>query len=127
MSAALPPEVVVTETAGGVHYRLPRPQLGSLRFVGCILIAIGCVPACGGGAFIAFAVTVVENLPWPTILLGGLMLLMPLAFLLVGLGLIFFGGWMLAGHQEIELTARHVRTPCAWGRCGGRGAGPVPG
>ncbi|HKI35732.1 MAG TPA: hypothetical protein VKA46_28005 [Gemmataceae bacterium] len=110
MPAALPPEIVVTEAADGVHYRLPRLQLGPVRFAGCILIAIGCVPAGMGGAFIAFAATVIPNLPWPVILVACLTLLVPLAFLLVGLALIFFGGWMLAGHQEISLSARHIRS-----------------
>ena len=108
------------------HYRLPRLQLGPMRFAGCVLIAFGCVPACMGSAFIAFAATVIPDLSWPTILVACLILLMPLGFMLVGLALIFFGGWMLAGHQEIALTARHIRSACAWGRCGGRGAGPVP-
>jgi hypothetical protein len=110
MPAALPPEIVVTETANGVHYRLPRLQLGPVRFVGCALIAFGLFPAGMGGAFLVVAATVIPNLSGPAIVVACLFLLMPLAFLLGGLALIYLGGWMLAGHQEIELTARHIRS-----------------
>jgi hypothetical protein len=109
MSTELPPQIVVTETADGVHYRLPRPQLGPVRFVGCILIAFGFLPAGMGGIFIAFAARVVVDLSWPEALIACLFLMIPLAFLLVGLALMYLGGWLLAGHQEITLTARHVR------------------
>jgi hypothetical protein len=109
MSTALPPEVVVTETVDGVHYRLPRLQLGSMRWGGCFLILFGCVPAGMGAAFIALAVTILSGFPWPTLVLTCLILVIPLVFLLVGLSMIFFGSWFLCGHQEIELTASHVR------------------
>jgi hypothetical protein len=110
MPAALPPEIVVTETADGVHYRLPRPDLGPARFVGCGLIAFGCLPVGMGAVFIAFAATVIPHLPWPEILVACLFLLMPLAFLLGGLALVFFGAWLLGGHQEIALTPRYIRS-----------------
>ncbi len=109
MSRALPPEIVVTETADGIRYRLPRPDLSGMRFVGCLLIAFGCLPAGMGAAFIAFAVTVMGGASGSVLLFAALLMLLPLAFVLVGLALMFLGGWMLAGRQEIELTARHVR------------------
>jgi hypothetical protein len=109
MPAALPPEIVVTETADGVHYRLPRPPLGPARFAGCFPIAFGCVPAAMGTAFLTFAVMIIPNLSGPEILISCVFLVLPLAFLLAGLALIFLGAWILAGHQEIVLTARHLR------------------
>jgi hypothetical protein len=112
MRAALPPEIVVTETADGFRYRLPRPDFGPARFAGCVLIAFGLIPAGMGGAFLAFVATVIPDLPWPAILISCLFLLVPLAFLLGGFALMFFGSWMLAGHQEITLTGRHVGS--AW-------------
>jgi hypothetical protein len=112
MRKALPPEIVVTETADGFRYRLPRPDIGPARFAGCALIAFGLIPAGMGGAFIAFVAKVLPDLSWPAILISCLFLLIPLAFLLGGLTLMFFGSWMLAGHQEIALTARHVGS--AW-------------
>jgi hypothetical protein len=110
MPADLPPEIVVTETADRIHYRLPRPPLGAARFAGCFVIAIGCVPAAMGVAFIAFAATVIPNLSWPVMVAACLLLLMPLAFLFFGLILAYIGAWMLAGRQEITLTARHIRS-----------------
>jgi hypothetical protein len=110
MPAALPREIVVTETADGVRYRLPRPDLGTPRFLGCGLIAFGCVPVGMGGVFIALAATVIPDLSSPAMLVACLFLLIPLAVLLGGLALVFFGAWLLAGHQEIALTARHIRS-----------------
>jgi hypothetical protein len=112
MSAALPPEIVVTETDDGVRYRLPRPQIGPGRFAGCFLIPFGCLGAGMGGAFVVLALRVIVDLTMPVALIACLVLLIPLAILLGGLALIFFGGWMLAGHQEITLTSRHIRS--AW-------------
>jgi hypothetical protein len=128
MAVALPPEIVFTETDDRIHYRMPRPDFGLGRFAGCFPIGCGCIPAVMGGAFIAFAVTILmHDAPWEVILIGSLMLLIPLAFLLAGLALIFYGGWMLAGHQEIELTASHVRAamrlgPLRWSGRRSRGA-----
>ncbi len=109
MSRTLPPEIVVTETADGVRYRLPRPQFGDARFVGCFLIPFGLLPAAMGGDFLAFAARVVPDLSWSAMVISCLLLLIPLGFLLGGLALIFFGAWRLGGHQEITLTPRHVR------------------
>ena len=122
MRRTLPPEIVVTETADGVRYRLPRPQLGDARFIGCALIPFGLLPAGMGGVFLAFAARVVPDLPWPSVLIGCLFLIFPLAFLLGGLALVYLGAWMLAGHQVFALTERHVRAALCvgplrwWGR-----------
>jgi hypothetical protein len=110
MLEGLSPEIVVTEMVNGIHYRLPRPQLGPVRWVaGGLLIAVGCFPVGMGGVFIAFAATMIPDMRWPILPFACLILLMPLAFVLVGLGLIFLGGWTLAGHQEIALTTRQLR------------------
>ncbi|HEX5271973.1 MAG TPA: hypothetical protein VFW33_15850, partial [Gemmataceae bacterium] len=108
MRRALPPEIVVTETADGFHYRLPRPDLGAGRFAGCLLIPFGLVCSGMGGAFVGFAARVITGLSGPEAVIATLFLLMPLAVLLGGLALVFLGAWLLVGHMEITVTARVV-------------------
>jgi hypothetical protein len=112
MRKGLPPEIVVTEAADGFRYCLPRPDFGQARFVGCFLIPFGLLPAVAGAFFISFAARVIPDLTWPAILISCVFLLIPLAFLVGGLSLIYLGAWMLVGEQEITLTARHVGS--AW-------------
>ncbi|HEV3005962.1 MAG TPA: hypothetical protein VGX78_15955 [Pirellulales bacterium] len=119
MPRTLPPEIVVTVTPDGFHYRLPRPQRGPARFVGCLPIAFGSLTAGMGCVFVAFAVTAIPNLSWAAILVACLFLLVPLTFILGGLALVFIGCWMLAGHQGISLTKHHIRSsscvgPARW-------------
>ena len=52
MSPALHPEIVITETADSVHYRLPARDMRELRVVGHVLlfvaIAVWSVPFISG-------------------------------------------------------------------------------
>jgi hypothetical protein len=122
MPESLPYEIGITETADGIHYRLPRAQQGAARFAGCIVMAFGCVPVGMAAVFIAFAASVIPNLGWPALMGACLFLLIPLAIGLGGLAMIFLGSWIIAGHQEIALTAREIRSAVCvgpmrvWGR-----------
>jgi hypothetical protein len=110
MSEALPGDIVFHETADGVRYRLPAPRLGFMRLAGLAPLLFGLVPIGMAVAMGGLIVTQVLKHGHPFGIAfcacGGLMLL---PFLIFGLIFVFMGLWLLAGHNEIELTDTRLR------------------
>jgi hypothetical protein len=108
MLDSLPAEVLVTDEPSGIRYRLPRPQLGPLRWGGLFVAFIGLMPIGMAIGFASFALHAFGDNPFRL-----LILLCPLpvllAFVAVGLAILFVGAWLFAGKVEIQLTPTHVR------------------
>jgi hypothetical protein len=105
MGDPFPPEIEVTETPGGVHYRLPRRSLGNLRYLGLALIVFGAVlGVAGAGGPSAVVLLFGLGLPPPGNILfaafAGLIAFLPLVF---AFRIIRTGAIVYAGHSEIIL------------------------
>jgi hypothetical protein len=119
MSADLPPEIAVVETAEATRYVLPRPAFGLGRLMGGVLTAFGMVPIAMGAwfAYSMFANLGPAGRLWAV---GGIvMLVVPLVCCLFGGLLSLLGVWLLFGHGEIAVTADTLSSafrlgPLAW-------------
>jgi hypothetical protein len=120
MPDSIPPEITVTEEAGGICYRFsPRP-LGASRWLGLAGVVLGlvlcAVPVWATGTVIRIIVqqeSAGSGLSWLLFTIFTL-LLAPLGFKMAIIGL-----FILAGHSEIELrhgmlSARECCGPLRW-------------
>src|SRR5262249_31198403 len=102
MNDALPAELEVVATADRARYVLPRPP-GVPGCIGPLLIGFGLFPLVMGVVFIVLTLRVLAA-PFPFNLAIVPLLIVPSAFVLIGLALIFLGAFFLAGRTEVELT-----------------------
>src|SRR4051812_12442290 len=98
----------------GVRYQLPASPLRPLRLLGLVLSGLGLVPlGMGGGFLYGLAINGFFQVFFRDFGLGavcfGFFLLFPVGFVSLGLFLVWYGIWILAGHTEVELTTSHLR------------------
>jgi hypothetical protein len=105
MSDLLPQEIQVSEIPGGVHYRLPRRQLGGLRHIGLAMLVLG-LGCAGLGMYLALArdVLLMGNLAGlPDGVVLALSVLVGLVLLVPSFAVVRFGAFVFAGHSEIAV------------------------
>lgn len=119
MNPPLPPEILVETSRQGVRYRLPPRETGPLKLVAIFLILFGTFFA-GFAAFWMLGVlgVVLKGTPGPA---NVLFALFGLPFLVVGVGVIGLGVFILCGRGEVEvhsgeLLARERGGPFRWTR-----------
>ena len=120
MADSLPPEVTVTEQAGGICYRFPPRPLGASRWIGLAGVVLGLV-LCGLPFWAAWTLIriVVQQLPAESGWFWLFVIIVTLPAVFVGLKMATVGLFVLAGHSEIELrrdtlSARERCGPLCW-------------
>jgi hypothetical protein len=116
MADSFPPEVTVTEGAGGTCYRFPSRRLGAYRFIGLALVVPGLVLCCLPLVAVCLVtLAVLQHIPFAFGLIGCVVVLFSRRLIRFGLRTAAVGLFVLAGQSEIEVGPDVLAVRECWG------------